>query len=266
MPRSRCCCRRARSSAAAPQAQRRQGLLHRRSGGRYFAALRQHHVEELVQRRLGELLRLRRQHRGRQARRPAHRPCRGAAQHGVGADREGNPRLAAYTQRLPRSSLGRAIGYTLELWPGLTRFFVDPAIPSDNNHTERAMRGVARGRKNHYGSRSSREPRSPRSSTASSSRPSSSKESSPLNISVRPRDARSTIPVRLPCPPISSRRRLRCSPPATPSHPRRSSAIPLRCATRGAASTYAQPQAVDSLNVTSSLRHELAAMRRVLVH
>ncbi len=57
---------------------------------------------------------------------------------------------------LPRSSLGRAIGYTLELWPGLTRFLVDPAIPSDNNHTERAMRGVAVGRKNHYGSRSQR--------------------------------------------------------------------------------------------------------------
>jgi transposase len=57
---------------------------------------------------------------------------------------------------LPRSSLGRSIGYTLELWPGLTRFLVDPAIPIDNNHTERAMRGVAVGRKNHYGSRSQR--------------------------------------------------------------------------------------------------------------
>jgi transposase len=57
---------------------------------------------------------------------------------------------------LPRSSLGRAIGYTLELWPALTRFLVDPAIPIDNNHTERAMRGVAVGRKNHYGSRSQR--------------------------------------------------------------------------------------------------------------
>lgn len=57
---------------------------------------------------------------------------------------------------LPRSSFGRAIGYTLELWPGLTRFVVDPAIPIDNNHTERAMRGVAVGRKNHYGSRSQR--------------------------------------------------------------------------------------------------------------
>ena len=57
---------------------------------------------------------------------------------------------------LPRSSFGRAIGYTLELWPGLTRFLVDPSVPIDNNHTERAMRGVAIGRKNHYGSRSQR--------------------------------------------------------------------------------------------------------------
>ncbi|MBI4538650.1 MAG: transposase [Gemmatimonadetes bacterium] len=57
---------------------------------------------------------------------------------------------------LPRSSFGRAIGYTLELWPGLKRFLTDPAIPIDNNQTERALRGVAVGRKNHYGSRSQR--------------------------------------------------------------------------------------------------------------
>jgi len=57
---------------------------------------------------------------------------------------------------LPRSSLGRAVGYTLELWPGLERFLTDPSIPIDNNQTERAMRGVAIGRKNHYGSRSLR--------------------------------------------------------------------------------------------------------------
>lgn len=57
---------------------------------------------------------------------------------------------------LPRSSLGTAIAYTLELWPELTRFLDDPAIPLDNNGTERALRGVALGRKNHYGSRSER--------------------------------------------------------------------------------------------------------------
>jgi transposase len=57
---------------------------------------------------------------------------------------------------LPRSTIGKAIGYTLELWAGLTRFLGDAAIPIDNNQTERALRGVAVGRKNHYGSRSLR--------------------------------------------------------------------------------------------------------------
>ena len=42
------------------------------------------------------------------------------------------------------------------LWSGLTRFLDDPAVPLDNNGTERALRGVVLGRKNHYGSRSER--------------------------------------------------------------------------------------------------------------
>jgi transposase len=57
---------------------------------------------------------------------------------------------------LPRSALGKAIGYALTLWPGLRAFLDDAAIPLDNNATERALRGVAVGRKNHYGSRSER--------------------------------------------------------------------------------------------------------------
>ena len=57
---------------------------------------------------------------------------------------------------LPQSSLGKAIGYAQSLWPGLTRFIEDPEIPIDNNSTERSLRGVAVGRKNHYGSRSIR--------------------------------------------------------------------------------------------------------------
>jgi transposase len=57
---------------------------------------------------------------------------------------------------LPRSSLGTAIRYTLDLWSELTCFLDDPAIPLDNNGTERALRGIALGRKNHYGSRSER--------------------------------------------------------------------------------------------------------------
>ena len=61
------------------------------------------------------------------------------------------------TQRaLPRSALGKAIAYTSGLWPGLVRFLGDPKIPLDTNSVERALRGVAVGRKNHYGSRSQR--------------------------------------------------------------------------------------------------------------
>ena len=57
---------------------------------------------------------------------------------------------------LPQSSLGKALAYTDTLWPGLVRFLDDPAIPLDNNATERALRGVVLGRKNHYGSKSQR--------------------------------------------------------------------------------------------------------------
>jgi transposase len=57
---------------------------------------------------------------------------------------------------LPESSLGGAIKYANGIWTGLTRFLEDPQIPLDNNATERSLRGVALGRKNHYGSRSKR--------------------------------------------------------------------------------------------------------------
>ena len=59
-------------------------------------------------------------------------------------------------QTLPESGLGKAIKYMLRLWPGLKRFLDDPTIPLDNNATERALRGLVVGRKNHYGSRSKR--------------------------------------------------------------------------------------------------------------
>src|SRR5262245_50391684 len=63
----------------------------------------------------------------------------------------------AHQQRpLPESSVGKAITYMLGLWPGLTRFLEDPRIPLDNNATERGLRGMVVGRKNHYGSRSKR--------------------------------------------------------------------------------------------------------------
>jgi transposase len=57
---------------------------------------------------------------------------------------------------LPHSTLGKALAYTTELWPGLIAFLDHTAIPLDNNATERALRGIAVGRKNHYGSRSER--------------------------------------------------------------------------------------------------------------
>jgi transposase len=63
----------------------------------------------------------------------------------------------AFRQRvLPESSLGKAIAYMLGLWSGLTRFLGDARIPLDNNATERGLRGMVVGRKNHYGSRSKR--------------------------------------------------------------------------------------------------------------
>ncbi len=57
---------------------------------------------------------------------------------------------------LPKSGLFEAINYMLNHWEGLTRFVDDPRIPLDNNATERALRSVVVGRKNHYGSKSKR--------------------------------------------------------------------------------------------------------------
>jgi len=60
------------------------------------------------------------------------------------------------TVATPKSSLGKAILYALGLWPELELFLTDARIPIDNNATERGIRGLAVGRKNHYGSRSER--------------------------------------------------------------------------------------------------------------
>ena len=57
--------------------------------------------------------------------------------------------------KVPKStSLGHAIAYTLSLWSGLTVFVNNPDVPLDNNGTERDLRQLVQGRKNHYGSRS----------------------------------------------------------------------------------------------------------------
>ena len=55
---------------------------------------------------------------------------------------------------LPKSGLRKATDYMLKYWRGLTTFVDDPHVGIDNNPTERALRGMVLGRKNHYGSRS----------------------------------------------------------------------------------------------------------------
>jgi len=57
---------------------------------------------------------------------------------------------------LPKSLLRKAIDYMLNRWSALGRFIENPFVPIHNNRTERALRGMVLGRKNHYGSRSRR--------------------------------------------------------------------------------------------------------------
>jgi transposase len=57
---------------------------------------------------------------------------------------------------LPSSGLRRAIQYMVDHWSSLGVFLEDPLVPLHNNATERALRDVVLGRKNHYGSRSQR--------------------------------------------------------------------------------------------------------------
>lgn len=65
-------------------------------------------------------------------------------------------RWALAQRALPLSPLGKAIAYMGSLWSGLTVFLDRADVPVDNNATERALRGIVVGRKNHYGSRSQR--------------------------------------------------------------------------------------------------------------
>ncbi len=65
------------------------------------------------------------------------------------------PRIeAAGAHTLPSSALGKAVTYTLALWPKLTRFLKHPEVELSNNLAENSMRPVALGRKNwiHVGS------------------------------------------------------------------------------------------------------------------
>lgn len=49
---------------------------------------------------------------------------------------------------LPKSALGRAVGYTLNMWPKLRRCFDHAEVELSNNLAENSMRPVALGRKN----------------------------------------------------------------------------------------------------------------------
>jgi transposase len=57
------------------------------------------------------------------------------------------PRIEAVgAQVLPSSALGKAVTYTLALWPKLTRFLKHPEVELSNNLAENSMRPVALGR------------------------------------------------------------------------------------------------------------------------
>lgn len=57
---------------------------------------------------------------------------------------------------LPNSSFGKALSYMKNCFARLTAFLDDGRVSLDNNATERAIRGIVVGRKNHYGSKSKR--------------------------------------------------------------------------------------------------------------
>jgi len=53
------------------------------------------------------------------------------------------------SQTLPKSAIGKAIGYTLNLWPKLKEYINDGRYEIDNNLIENAIRPLALGRKNY---------------------------------------------------------------------------------------------------------------------
>lgn len=56
---------------------------------------------------------------------------------------------ATLSQVSAKSPMALAIGYSLSNWTALTRFIDDGRIEAHNNAAERALRGVAIGRKSH---------------------------------------------------------------------------------------------------------------------
>ena len=55
---------------------------------------------------------------------------------------------AALRRLSPKSDMARAIAYGTKRWPALCRFLADGRLEIDNNIAERALRGVAVGRRN----------------------------------------------------------------------------------------------------------------------
>lgn len=49
---------------------------------------------------------------------------------------------------LPKSPIGKAVGYALNNWTALCEYLTDGELTIDNNRSERAIRGIAIGRKN----------------------------------------------------------------------------------------------------------------------
>ncbi|MBU2776989.1 transposase, partial [Acidithiobacillus sp. CV18-2] len=52
-------------------------------------------------------------------------------------------------QVAPKSAIAKAINYALKRWPALTLYLDTGHLSIDNNAVERALRGVAIGRKNY---------------------------------------------------------------------------------------------------------------------
>jgi hypothetical protein len=57
-------------------------------------------------------------------------------------------RIKLKGRQLPQSALGKAIDYTLTMWPMLTVYLEDGRVEIDNNPVENAIRPTAIGKKN----------------------------------------------------------------------------------------------------------------------
>jgi len=54
-----------------------------------------------------------------------------------------------YLKALPKSSIGKALGYSIQRWPELMLYATDGKLNIDNNPVENSIRPVAIGRKNY---------------------------------------------------------------------------------------------------------------------